>query len=165
MPPRNARIEEIGKLDEKLQAASTLVNFSAAVELSDHLYTAEYRPAYYMIEFDKEKKTVSVKGFNKATSGTRAYDDAEIGIAQSESSKSNIVFVEANQVETLKKAYPNYFGDTHVFTENLKKIVLGKEAVEYAVPPRSKAPYTRQEKEKPDLSWFREHRRRRWTYT
>ncbi len=74
--------------------------------------------------------------------------------------KINTVFVEADKVEDLKEAYPNYFGDVQLFSTNLKAITQGEDAREYTMPPRYQPPPP--PKEAPDLSWFRPGRWRRW---
>tara|TARA_R110002074_G_scaffold400979_1_gene597757 strand:- start:1305 stop:2543 length:1239 start_codon:yes stop_codon:yes gene_type:complete len=158
LPSRPNRIREITELERALNAVSTLDDFRNAVQTSDTLYTQGSRPAYYMLEYDKVLKTVSLRGFSRAVAGAKAYDSAEEG----DEAVSSVVLIEADRVETLKKAYPNYFGDTYVFMQNLKAITLGKQAVEYAVPLRRVAPHVRESKVKADLSWFSEHRRRNW---
>jgi hypothetical protein len=73
----------------------------------------------------------------------------------------NIVLVEADKLENLKAAYPNYFGDVDVFKRNLLDIVRGKGAKEYTMPPRGTAPWPQQLREKPDPGWFRRPRFRK----
>jgi hypothetical protein len=70
------------------------------------------------------------------------------------------VLIEADKLEDLRDAYPNYFGDVRVFTRNLQLVTTGKEAVEYTAPPKPIAPS--RPVEAADMSWFNLHRRRQW---
>jgi hypothetical protein len=78
---------------------------------------------------------------------------------QAENDESvNSVLVEADKIESLKDAYPNYFGDVQLFKRNLSDVTRGKDAKEYTMPPQQTVrPVAR---ETPDLSWFK--RRMRW---
>jgi hypothetical protein len=71
----------------------------------------------------------------------------------------NAVLVEADKIEALKDAYPNYFGDVQVFKSNLRLITKGKNAIEYKLPPQKTMP--RSSKEVPDTAWFRRPRFRK----
>jgi hypothetical protein len=68
------------------------------------------------------------------------------------------VLVEADKLENLKAAYPNYFGDVQLFKTQLNNLAKGRDVEEYTVKPQETvAPRPR---ENPDLSWFK--RRIRW---
>jgi len=52
----------------------------------------------------------------------------------------NKVLLEANKIEDLKAAYPNYFDDVQLFSTNLQYITRGLVAQEYTLPPRQTYP-------------------------
>jgi hypothetical protein len=149
-----ARPSEIIDLDEQLNAANTLENLSHAVRYTEKYYRdPQSRPEYYLIKYDRTNKVVRVEPYNGIISGVRSYDAAELPDNKSGTSRLNTVLVEADGVENLKAAYPNYFGDVQLFRAQLKNITRGKTAEEYTLPPQETvAPRPR---EKPDLSWFK----------
>ena len=57
-------------------------------------------------------------------------------------------------IKTLKKAYPNYFGNVEYFKSQLKEITLGKNAIEFSNAPKA---VTKQKLPKVvmDTSWMR----------
>ena len=73
---------------------------------------------YFLIEYDSKAGTVRVKPYSNSTGGTKSFDNVEAEIRRG--SAVNAVLVEADKIEGLKAAYPNYFGDVQVFKENLK---------------------------------------------
>jgi hypothetical protein len=100
---------------------------------------------------------VTVESQYGAIYSVRQYDQAELNAFQ-KGTRTGAVLVEADGIENLKTAYPNYFGDVQLFKEQLKKITQGADAVEYTLPPVALAPKV--PKGQVDLSWFK--RRKRW---
>jgi len=60
VPPRHSRIAEI-KVDQKLEAASTLQNMSYAVRWTDIAIQRGDKVRYYLIEFDNATKQVRLE--------------------------------------------------------------------------------------------------------
>jgi hypothetical protein len=156
---RPSRVREIIALDKQLGAANMLENLSQAVRFTDRYHAdPNSRPVYYLIKYDHANSVVNAEPYFGAIPGVQSYDKAEI--SENRSGKNNVstVLVEADGVENLKEAYPNYFGDVQLFKTNLRNITRGEEAKEYTMPPvATVAPRPR---ERPDLSWFK--KRKRW---
>lgn len=158
VPKRTARVKEIIELDKRLQATDALENMSHAVRYSDTFYVdPESRPEYYLIVYDRANKVVNVRPSDGAILGVKTYDETEL---DAEKAKNGVtaVLVEADGIEALKAAYPNYFGDVQLFKMQLKNVTQGEQPVEYTMPPQETVP--KGPKEKVDLSWFK--RRMRW---
>jgi hypothetical protein len=63
------------------------------------------------------------------------------------------VLVELDKLDSLKAAYPNYFGDVELFTRQLHLVVQGRGASEYVAAERqSQQPNTER---RIDLSWLK----------
>jgi hypothetical protein len=159
LPTRSERIKEIKDLNSRLHAVNSLENWRHAVRFTDnYAQNPEYRAAYYLVTYNNVTMQVSVEPYSQIRAGTAAYRAAE-----EEASKSggqvNMVLVETGKIESLKEAYPNYFGDVQVFTANLKALTAGGQAREYTMPPQYIAP--RPPREAADMSWFRRTARRR----
>ena len=158
--PRHDRIREIVDLDKKLNAADMLDILSQSFQYVEEYVQPSMKPEYFRLEYDKQGGQVSVEPYYSPKSGTSSYDSAEV--QNSSSNRSiNTVLVEVDKVENLREAYPNYFGDVHLFRKNLLQIVKGKEAKEYLLPPQARAPAP--PKQIPDDSWIRYPGRRKWT--
>lgn len=162
LPPRNQRIEEIQYLNKNLQAVETLENARWAVNYTMPPAYPMNRPAFYRIEYNNETNEVNVTEHFGPMSGIKAYGQAEMEDNLSGKNKINTVFIEADKVEDLKQAYPNYFGDVNVFNTNLKRVTEGLETKEFTMPPQYRPPPPPHEP--PDLAWFRQHKHRQWSY-
>lgn len=153
------RIAEIKALDGTLNAAAMLQNMSHAVRWTDIAISPTSPVRYYLIRFDNVKKRVEVEPYFAPRSAVLSYNNAEALDNQSGEEKSNVVLVEADKIENLKDAYPNYFGDVQLFKAQLNRVLTGKDVEEYKVAPQEIVT-TNRPRENPDLSWFR--RRIRW---
>ncbi len=159
VPNRALRLSEIRELDQKLQAAGTLDNLSYAAKWTDIAIPPSEAPRYYLIAYDNATRQVEVRPFFGSIDAVESYDNAEAMDNRSGKESVNVVLVEADKLENLKEAYPNYFGDVQLFKEQLQIILKGKPAQEYIVKPQETvAP---RPKEKPNLTWLR--RRIRWS--
>jgi hypothetical protein len=151
LPERSARVREIRDLEKQLEAVSTLEHITHVVKYTEHL-DPRSTPEYYQIIYDRKKRIVNVEPYFNAIAGARAYEKTEVDAEQSQSGITTVL-VEADGIEILKAAYPNYFGDVQKFCMQLKSITQGDQAVEYAMLPRV-APPKKKPYEKPDYSWI-----------
>lgn len=157
---RTIRLAAIKQLDRKLNATGMLETMSIVSNHADRYMTSLEKPERWILTFDPKTKNVSVEGFNNARAGSASYNEAETRDARG-SDQLNTVMVEVDKYEKLKLAYPNYFGDVQLFKKNLIKIVKGKLASEYTLPPQQTVP--RPPKPVPDDLWLRRPQRRRWS--
>jgi len=161
VPSRKKRREQIRRLSDKLDAISTLESIRYAFSSTDYLNTSPmYRPKYYLIEYNNITKEVNVRGYNDTATGGIGYLKHEQHDQNDPNSEMNIVLVEADKIETVKEAFPNYFGDVKLFCNQLNKITGGEAAVEYTLPPiKHNIP---RKTELPDDSWLTQPHRRKW---
>lgn len=115
--PREDIRKEIRDLSKKIKAISTLETYNKAINVTDK-YGVVYAK-YYLLQFDYETREVYVEPFVDYISGAESYIEAEKSDA-----RRNSVLVEVNKVDDLKKAFPNYFLDVHVFTERLRAVIM-----------------------------------------
>ncbi|MBV8457911.1 MAG: hypothetical protein JO122_15000 [Acetobacteraceae bacterium] len=97
------------------------------------------KPDYYLIRYDHCTKTVSVTGASKATA-TKYSDQAEEAGNKRGDDIEDVVLVQVDEIENLKKAYPNYFGDVEVFRDQLRLLTDGQSAVPYTALPKQPLP-------------------------
>lgn len=106
---------------QRLRVREMLHGYSSAVR---EIAPGTKRAAFYLVQLDltKEEKTVSITPFarDQLERANAAY--AELEKQASLSGDSQVVLVSAGSIESLKRAYPNYFLDTHEFLKNLDKV-------------------------------------------
>jgi len=150
---RQDRVREIIDLEKKLRAVGTLEDTSQAVRyIDEYVADANYKPEYFLIKYDRSNGTVRVEPYSEPISGVKSLDTVEVANSEKGERNINAVLVEADSIENLKAAYPNYFGDVQIFRSILQKITQGADAKDFVLQPQeaaAKKPYV-----KPDLSWF-----------
>lgn len=159
LPDRAARIKELKDLDGFLGAAQVLENLSTAVHWAEDAVKFNSKPDYYLITYNNETRNVTVEPHYRSRIAIHSYEDAERPDNLSGQDTANVVLIEANKMDSLTKAYPNYFGDVQLFKMQLSKLLNGGVVQEYEIdfqkrsilPPR----------ERPDPSWI--GRRGMWT--
>jgi hypothetical protein len=106
-----------------LDVTRKLKAFGAAVQ---QLTGVEYGDAhYFLLELRPDKNTVAVTPFSahQLKEANAAYTELEQRIASESIAGVQAVLVSVDKLESLRKAYPNYFLDTGVFLEYLKQVI------------------------------------------
>ena len=120
--------------------------------------TGRNKPSYYLLEYDHEKKEVRAIPKFGPKDALREYHSRELENVETDNESRKTVLVEADNVENLKEAYPNYFTDVGYFTRTLRNIVTGAPVKEYTVPPVPRTPIVREPIG--DMRWMRGSYRR-----
>jgi hypothetical protein len=100
---------------------------------------------------DRSRGTVAVEPYSQPIQGISSFDAIEIANSQ-QGGNINAVLVEADSIENLRAAYPNYFGDVQKFKSALEVITTGLPSREFVLPPQPTAP--KPPYEKPDPRWI-----------
>lgn len=110
---------------ERLGVKEKLERFSTAVQAIPT--TGKKRGAYYLVELqltgDDSNVVITSFARDKLEEANAQYSRAE---QEAETSGNQVVLVSAGSIESLKRAYPNYFLDTHEFLAQLDKILRSK---------------------------------------
>ncbi len=97
---------------------------NAFVIVTQHISNDENSSGYYyhLIELNPIDRTVSLRSFRRdqVELANDEYSRLEQRILKGD--KIQVVLVSAGDIETLKRAYPNYFLDTKVFVSKLEEI-------------------------------------------
>lgn len=104
----------------RLAIRKMLVGYSSAVQA---IPTGTARGAYYLIELvlkGEQKVLITPFSRDQLERANTEYSKAEKRVAQG--NDSQVVLVSAGSVESLRRAYPNYFLDTHDFLRHLARI-------------------------------------------
>ena len=102
-----------------LNVRARLQAFAVAV---DAITKDAHRGSYHLIVLDPTEKTVSIKtyGRRRLNDANHDYTREEFRIRDGESIQ--VVLVSAGPIETLRRAYPNYFLDTREFIKHMDRI-------------------------------------------
>jgi ppGpp synthetase/RelA/SpoT-type nucleotidyltranferase len=159
VPSHLARLAEIKALEKELDATKNLDKLSHAVKFTDISISPRSKPTYYLITYHHASNEISVESYFAPKSAMASYGSAEFFDNKSGKNTKNVVLVEADKVESLKEAYPNYFGDVQLFRAQLRNITKGIGVREYTMRPQESV--RPRPGENPDLTWLK--RRIRWT--
>ena len=109
----------------RLGVREKLERFSSAVKAIPT--TGKKRAAYYLVELQLtgDDSNVKITSFarDKLEEANTQYSSAE---RNANETGAQVVLVAAGSIESLKRAYPNYFLDTHEFLAQIEKIVRSK---------------------------------------
>jgi putative GTP pyrophosphokinase len=105
---------------QRLRIRDMLLGYSSAVR---EIAPETKHAAFYLVQlnFEAAEKTVSITPFarDQLERANAAYAEAE---KQATDSGSQVVLVSAGSIESLRRAYPNYFLDTHEFLRYLSRV-------------------------------------------
>jgi hypothetical protein len=111
-PERAGRVQEIRSLDKKLQAVRRLET------LNESFHFVERNPSlhasYFLVQFNHATKSMEVEGYDRISRVSEQY-----GYEEHNHMNLNTVVVEVDTIRDLKEAYPNYFLDVRLFTQNV----------------------------------------------
>ena len=111
---------------QRLRIRDMLLGYSSAVR---EIAPGTKRAAFYLVQLnlEQEEKTVSITPFarDQLERANAAYAEVE---KQASLPGSQVVLVSAGSIESLKRAYPNYFLDTHEFLRNLGRVERAAQA-------------------------------------
>lgn len=152
------RHKEISDLNSHLGAIQVLEDLRQAVRITeDYAFDPRNKPDYFLIRYDRETRSVTVSAQFGPIYAVQSYDRAESIDPIADNSQFNSVLVEVDEIENLKTAYPNYFGEVGMFRDRLIR-ATGGDPSDFHLPPQPRAPS--RPKEKPDMSWL--HTWKRW---
>lgn len=117
--------QRTAKEARRLGVSDMLRRYSSAVKA---IPTGKARSAYYLVELELtgDDKNVKITPFarDKLEEANTRYSEAEQ--SSSAAAPVQVVLVSAGSIDSLKRAYPNYFLDTHEFLSQLEKITKNK---------------------------------------
>lgn len=120
-PAKHERVKEIVELDRELDAINRLETINQAFYFTEHNISRGAR--YFLMQYDIAAGHLLVTGYQQPVRATEYYGRFE------ENAAINSVLVDVDTLEELKAAYPNYFLDVRLFTENVVKITRGDDAL------------------------------------
>lgn len=118
---RNELVSELRLLANQLAARDMLRAYNTTLNTLGSAKDAKY----FIVELDPDASNVTVRRFKAKESeeSNRQYTELERQIA--EKSRRQVVLVSVADINALKRAYPNYFLDTAIFSGLVDKVLKG----------------------------------------
>lgn len=112
---------EIIRLESKLGVEAHLTTFRKSIEVMEGEYVRTLNAHYYLLELDPDMRRVSIKAYTQTQLQTATTDYITLE-KRIRFDNRDAVLVSADSIEALKLAFPNYYLDTELFLQELKKI-------------------------------------------
>lgn len=119
---KEALIAELRGLVEKLRVLNLLKAYSATIDLIGSAKDAKY----FLMSLQPETARMNIWQFKAKESELANAKYTELEGTLPEGSSTQIVLVSADNINALKRAYPNYFLDTNVFGNVVTKVLKGQ---------------------------------------
>lgn len=108
---------------ENLKIKETLTTFSHTIKYVEKISKEEQqKEGYILLILDTREHSIQVKRFTKSEINLATDLYGVLEQKNQESQDKQIVLFSIESAISLKKAYPNYFGDTTDFMKNLLEI-------------------------------------------
>lgn len=110
----------VAKAEADLGVLAKLQNFAIA---ANQIATGPRKGKYHLVILDTKTRSVRLVAFseNRLSAANEEYAKVEERALKGE--RVEAVLVSAGPIEALKKAYPNYFLDTHAFVSQLERVI------------------------------------------
>lgn len=113
-------VSELRDHARSLDVANRLQAFGTALKSHEHQLKNNH---YYLIEVNSSRKEVSVTGFKQKESDRATAEYLAVEKRLRDAPTSDAVLVSVDSMDSLRRAYPNYFLDTGVFVNLLNEII------------------------------------------
>lgn len=114
-------IAEIEALANKLHVREMLMAYNTTIRAVGAAKDAKY----FLLKLELEPSRITVWRFKAKESEDANKQYTELESALPEGSATQIVLVSVENINALRRAYPNYFLDTNVFADLVKKVLAG----------------------------------------
>ena len=118
-----SRQEVFSRLAEAEQDLHVLTKLSGFSLAANQILAQKGVGSFHLVVLDSTKRTVNIRPFpsTQLEAASAAYSQIEERGRQGEQVEA--VLVSAGPVEALRKAYPNYFLDTHDFVTTIRRVI------------------------------------------
>ena len=110
---------DVAQKSRRLNVVETLSGYGAAINA---IHADERRGTYYLLVLDPEKRTLRLQAYSKERFEVATHDYLKAEEEIVGGSQKQAVLVATASVEDLRRAYPNFYLDTHEFLKILKNI-------------------------------------------
>ncbi len=112
--------KEVANAEKRLRVLQKLSGFAIA---ADKIIKERGKGAYHLVVLDSSARSVSIRPYPLSRLDHANRDYAEIEKRTNAGETVEAVLVSAGPIDALRKAYPNYFLDTHAFVAQITKVI------------------------------------------
>jgi len=117
---REEVFSRLAECESDLHVLNKLQGFSIA---ANHITAEKGTGSYHLVVLSSDTRRVSIHPFPKTELEQANIEYAKIEERAQRGEKIEAVLVSAGPVEALRKAYPNYFLDTHQFVAQVSRVI------------------------------------------
>ena len=118
---KSTLVKEIKELSERLRVQSALKVYNTSINYLGAAKDAKY----FVLSLDSITQKVTIWRYKALQSETANLKYTELESALEESSSTQIVLVSVDNINALRRAYPNYFLDTELFSTLVNRVLKG----------------------------------------
>jgi hypothetical protein len=123
-PPRKELVRILRDQAQELRVGERLTAFRAALQVLEGARARGSR--YFLLTLDPIQESLQILGFREGEieQATEAYLEAERNLTKKPG--IDVVLVRADSIDSLRRAYPNYFLDTEFFLQTLDNLGVAR---------------------------------------
>ena len=124
--------KELSECEKELSVIASLTGFTNALSISRRVFS-KMRGDYFLLSLNNVSEELSITSYKRSEleEASKAYALEERQVRKNKG--TDAVLVSVDSIRDLKRAYPNYFADTRLFVEILKRAIKNKKGL---VDPR-----------------------------
>jgi hypothetical protein len=111
--------QELREYSQRLNVAGHLSTYGMALQAVEESSAKKRRAHYFLLELDVAAKNLRIAGYMQNELPQASTDYLKAEKKMTETGGGDAVLVSVDSVSALRRAYPNYFMDTHVFIDAL----------------------------------------------
>ncbi|MBI5520588.1 MAG: RelA/SpoT domain-containing protein [Desulfovibrio sp.] len=111
---------QVAESERKLRVLEKLRGFSVA---ANRITEGKGQGSYHLVMLNYDDKSVTITPYSVSRLAQANKDYAEVELRARNGEPVEAVLVSAGPIKALKKAYPNYFLDTHDFIKQVRKML------------------------------------------
>lgn len=121
---RNELIRELSRYARQLRVRHRLTSYGKALKRISRVAAGSRNSGLFLLELDPKSGSLRISSFVRAERDIAEMRYAEAELRQRRNPGSDAVLVSVDSVNSLSRAYPNYFADTRLFLELLSQALL-----------------------------------------
>ena len=110
----------VANAEDDLHVLPKLEGFSIA---ADRINEAKGSGSYHLVVLDSQARTVSIRPFPLSQLEAANIEYSKIEERAHNGEQVEAVLVSAGPIDALRKAYPNFFLDTHAFVQRIRRVI------------------------------------------
>ena len=116
-----ALMRQIRRAAQRLKVKETLEAFGKALNVVEHDQMREYK--YFLLVLEPNKESLAIHAYRRGDLAT-ANDEYLAAEQRLTDTSGDVVLVASDSLESLRRAFPNYFADTERFVADMEHLLV-----------------------------------------